>query len=139
MKNNFTRTLLSLVALFSTTVLYAFDFEAVNEDGVTIYYNIISTTDRTCEVTSGNGYSGIVKIPETVSYSSLVFKVTSIGKEAFDNCKGLTSIEIPNSVTSIGRSAFRSCCFRERAAPHHGCYGRTSGPGHGAGARSRRG
>ena len=35
--------------------------------------------------------------------------VTSIGKEAFRKCSGLTSVTIPNSVTSIGESAFREC------------------------------
>jgi uncharacterized protein YjdB len=35
--------------------------------------------------------------------------VTSIGKVAFENCTGLTSITIPNSVTSIGNLAFYGC------------------------------
>ena len=35
--------------------------------------------------------------------------VTSIGKGAFYNCSGLTSVTIPNSVTSIGGGAFSSC------------------------------
>ena len=35
--------------------------------------------------------------------------VTSIGKDAFYGCTGLTSITIPDSVTSIGDSAFSGC------------------------------
>ena len=35
--------------------------------------------------------------------------VTSIGRDAFSWCSGLTSISIPNSVTSIGYAAFSWC------------------------------
>ena len=35
--------------------------------------------------------------------------VTSIGNSAFFYCNGLTSITIPNSVTSIGNYAFKTC------------------------------
>ncbi len=35
--------------------------------------------------------------------------VTSIGEQAFRDCKGLTSVTIGNSVTSIGNDAFNGC------------------------------
>ena len=81
----------------------AYDFSAENTDEVTIYYNIISSTDLTCEVTYNDRthYIDIVNIPATVTYNSKTYSVTSIGYCAFSGCSGLTSIEIPNSVTSI--------------------------------------
>jgi len=49
------------------------------------------------------GQGGAV-IPETVE--GVRVTATAIGKEAFRDCKVLTSITISNSVTSIGQSAF---------------------------------
>lgn len=40
---------------------------------------------------------------------SIPNSVTSIGKNAFSNCIGLTSVTIPENITSIGSSAFHSC------------------------------
>ncbi len=75
-----------------------------------IYYNIISHTELTVEVTSGTyKYAGEVIIPETITYKSKKLKVTSIKNSAFYDCRGLTSIVIPNSVTSIGDHAFYDC------------------------------
>ena len=68
-------------------------------------------------------YSGHYSIPEYISQiiggafdqcSGLTSvdipnSVTSIGDCAFEGCSGLTSITIPNSVTSIGYDAFSGC------------------------------
>jgi hypothetical protein len=35
--------------------------------------------------------------------------VTNIGNYAFDDCRSLTTITIPNSVTTIGNRAFAHC------------------------------
>ena len=98
----FTLFLFSLIlsVVFSTSAS-AYD---VKIDG--IYYNLISE-GKTAEVTSGEEkYSGVVVIPSSITFKGQKTTVTSIGKKAFYNCKGLTSITIPNSVTSIGDYAF---------------------------------
>ena len=90
------------VFLFSVLSAAAYDFMV---DGV--YYNILSISDLTCEVTNGEEkYVGDIKIPATVSYKNRELSVVKIGWKAFGDCRGLISVVIPNSVTSIGSSAF---------------------------------
>ena len=104
-------------ALLSTTPLYSYDFSEVNENGTTVYYNIINETLKTCEVTameerhswSGNDtlldYVGDLQIPLYANG----YKVTRIGDHAFACCKKLTSLTLPNSIIAIGRSVFYCC------------------------------
>ena len=54
-------------------------------------------------------YFGDIVIPESITFENSKYSVTSIGYRAFDGCRGLTSVTIPNSVTSIGVGAFASC------------------------------
>lgn len=66
-------------------------------------------SDNTAYVTSGIPYSGNIIIPSEVTYNNVTYIVTSIGDGAFKDCRGLTSITIPNSVTYIGGWAFSEC------------------------------
>lgn len=106
--NFFKSALLTLLILCSNFV-WAHDFEV---DG--IYYNILSETDKTVEVTYGNErYTGYVTIPAAVKYNNTTHNVTSIGNNAFENCSGLSSITIPKSITHIANSAFYGCNIAE--------------------------
>ena len=110
------KQLLLLAMILLPLVASAHDIEVQNADGVTIYYNYIYgstelevTFRGSSYSTYPNEYQGNVAIPEEVTYMNRTRKVTSIGKEAFENCYGLTSVTIPNSVTSIKGYAFSGC------------------------------
>ncbi|MCC8037770.1 MAG: hypothetical protein LIP02_06520 [Bacteroidales bacterium] len=80
MKTTFFAIILALASLVPS---YAYDFSEANSDGVTLYYNILSTSDMTVEVTYAStnykSYSGDVTIPSTCKYSSNTFTVAAIG------------------------------------------------------------
>jgi len=106
--------LLALVAcLTSALSASAYDFSA-SYNGVTIYYNITSSTNKTVEVTYKEdgyynyygGYVGNVTIPSSVYYNGSYYTVTAIGDDAFTQAGGMTSITLPNTITSIGDWAF---------------------------------
>ena len=94
----------------------AHDIAVANADGITIYYNYINNNTELAVTYRGNfwsdysnQYSGIIFIPESVTYNGMAYSVTQIGSQAFLDCSGLTSVTIPNSVTSIGNDAFSRC------------------------------
>ena len=113
MKTKFIHTCFLTAALLASMPAFAYDFEV---DGM--YFNIVSLPDLTCELTYGdNEYTGDFIIPEQVTYNNRTLTVVGIheasnsdnNKGVFENCIGLTSISIPNSIIYIGNRTFYGC------------------------------
>lgn len=110
-----TTILLTLLLSMAGATASAHDIEAVNTDGVTIYYSWTNGNTELAVSYRGTSvgsyfdeYSGNVVIPATVNYEGTDYPVTSIDG-AFWYCTELTSVSIPNSVKSIERLAFSYC------------------------------
>lgn len=111
MNNNFKyiadmkRFLFSLLSFVLSLQSFAFDFEF---DGIS--YNIISSQDKTVEVTTGeNVYSGNVNINSTVTNDGVTYSVIKIGDYAFAGCSSLFSVILPEGLQSIGSGGFSGC------------------------------
>lgn len=75
-----------------------------------INYEIISSSDATVRIVNGN-YTGHISIPASVAGNGKAWKVTGIESNAFNGCKDLISVNLPNSLSSAstGISLFTGC------------------------------
>ena len=108
MKTTFKRAIFAIaMMLITASTSWAYDFIV---DG--IYYNFNGdgeTVSVTYKNKDYNSYSGSVVIPSTVTYDGTTYSVAKIGESAFERCRQLTSVNIPESVTEIGDGAFETC------------------------------
>ena len=103
--------LTTIAVLLCSVMANAHDFEV---DG--IFYNILSSTDLTVEVTYRGPalgyypdcYRESVVIPSSVTYENKVYTVNRIDL-AFYECSNLTSITIPETINAITSRSFYGC------------------------------
>ena len=60
-------------------------------------------------VTGGTKKLASMKIPSTVTYNGMSFRVTAVAKKAFQKQEKLKSVTIGKYVNSIGEKAFYNC------------------------------
>jgi len=96
--------------MFNASQSYAFVGEIFTIDDLDYTVRTESGTLGTVSVSSTDyAISGDITIPSLVKNNGITYSVVSIDDDAFDYCKDLTSIIIPDGVNSIGREAFGSC------------------------------
>jgi len=98
------RSIVLVIVLIISLGVKAYD---VVVDGIA--YNLTSKL-KTAEVTSGDEpYTGEVVIPSTINAKGATYTVTSVGKEAFRECEGLTKVTISENVESLELRSFYFC------------------------------
>lgn len=112
MKESYLKIALTCLLFTCINRVCAHDFE-VNG----IYFNVISESDKTVEVTYkgssyseySNEYTGHLVLPSSIDIDGTTYSVTSVGDKAFYQCSRIVSVDIPSSIKSIENKAFYYC------------------------------
>ena len=103
------KCILSSILLMALTMLCT-TASAEDFTSNSLIYRITSTDDKTvCVVGYDVNLPNIINIPNDIEISGTTYSVTEIGDHAFQECSGITTLNIPNSVMEIGESAFSYC------------------------------
>ena len=109
------KKILVICVLITLTITQAkaFDFYAPNNDGVRIYYDFQGGVGNRVIVTAREGifptYSGVINIPDYVTYEGVKYAVETIGEGAFYGCTELTEVILPPTMKTFRERAFDGC------------------------------
>ena len=103
---------IALVAFLACALCASAATTTFSKDG--IYYQLTTYSDGRGVLTvqnngSFNTYSGVVHIPDSVTYNDVSYPVTGIGYQAFKDCTRLTGVTIPEGVTMLLNESFAGC------------------------------
>ena len=100
-------TLLVVAIIFGFSSAYSEEFM---EEGINYRINSSnSSLVSVCRLPNSTHYSGDIDIPASVEHEGVKYTVSGISNWAFENCSGITSISMPQSIMEIGESAFSGC------------------------------
>lgn len=112
------RKLLCMVIVLSmaTFNFFAFDFSLTTGAG-DLYFKIIDKDKHLAEVTYPGKISarehyqlnGIVEIPPLINHKGTIYTISRIGRKAFREAEGLTTIVLSDSIKEIDNFAFENC------------------------------
>ncbi|MGI6008917.1 MAG: leucine-rich repeat protein [Methanomethylophilus sp.] len=84
------------------------------------YFMFTVTDEENHEVSvaakSGAALPSALEIPETVTYDSVTYTVTSVAMEGFSSRSSIVSVTLPDTLESIGDGAFYECGSLESVA-----------------------
>lgn len=103
MKKKIFFSVLSMM-LAAAPVLHAEDFTKGD-----FTYKVLSSTDKTCQVTQSVTNTDTLTVPETVDNNGIQYTVVSIGKAAFDGATSMAVLNLPSTLLSIDNGAFFKC------------------------------
>lgn len=114
--NHAKKVLVALFAMLLPLLAKSYDFE---KDG--LYFNILSSSEKTVEITSGDEryILGEITLPSSVSYKNVDFSVVKIGNNAFASAT-FDGITIPASIKTIGYRAFANTSYYNK--PYYICF-----------------
>ena len=98
------------VSMVGTELLY----RACVVDGINYHFIEETTEVYVCSdddphFPSDSYYTGDIVIPDEIDFGGEIYAVTGIDAYAFYNCRGLSSVKLPNTIESIGENAFYNC------------------------------
>lgn len=100
---------LTLVFLIGCINQNVWAFTDTTANGIPLYYSINSDGVTVTLFGHGSPCSGALVIPDSINYNGIRYAVIFIGENSFQNCSGLTSVTIPNTIVEIGINAFKNC------------------------------
>ena len=98
--------LLMMMIMVGSKALAGDSYEVI--DGLRYLLNSDSLTATLMANTEK--YTGDIVVPESIiAKDGNAYKITDFGYQCFQNCSGLTSVEIPSSITSLVDNCFAEC------------------------------
>ena len=102
--NNCFRLLGAMLVCMLPLVADAYDFKSG-----TLYYTIVSKSQKTVEVAYGGTYSNRVVVPAEVTYQNKKWKVVGLGTDAFYGSNKMTELVLPQNLKYIAGGALDYC------------------------------
>ncbi len=107
MKTNIKKLLSLMLAMLIAISCFSLNVSAADAKAVLEFslsddgYAVVTDCDSSAK--------GVLSVPDKATVDGESYSVRYIGDRAFDKCKYLTEIKIPEGVTAIGSAAFRNC------------------------------